>query len=139
MERVLTGSEDLLSKMKSCQQFSKFNHSFATPRMITMHQKLVPMIALLVLLVTPVARCRFINAYAGPYISYADRVFECSDDGPKAQLQVHLRFSHFNRFKPYEKQTATGNVTLLQDVDDSHSEHSTFITKKVLPHAAHWH
>lgn len=33
---------------------------------------------------------------------------------------MNFRFSNFNRFRPYEKQTVTGNLTILQEANDSY-------------------
>ncbi|XP_034243926.1 uncharacterized protein LOC117646808 [Thrips palmi] len=58
-----------------------------------------------------------INTYAGPYIAYATRFDPCPSDGTFA---INLRPSHFHPAKPFERQTVSGNFTILTPFDDSY-------------------
>lgn len=55
---------------------------------------------------------------------YVTRMYDCKEEFVIPQSKLNLRFSGFNRFKPFDKQTVTGNLTLLDDLDDSYSVRS---------------
>ncbi|XP_052126728.1 uncharacterized protein LOC127750128 [Frankliniella occidentalis] len=60
-----------------------------------------------------------INSFAGPYICYVDRFYNCENNVELAWT-FRLRVSHFNPQKPRELQRLTGNITGVNTtVDDS--------------------
>ncbi|XP_034256765.1 uncharacterized protein LOC117654300 [Thrips palmi] len=58
-----------------------------------------------------------INSFAGPYIVFSHRYNPCQSQGV---FVVHARISHFNPKRPYDLQTATGNITLKEDFKDGY-------------------
>ncbi|XP_034253668.1 uncharacterized protein LOC117652687 [Thrips palmi] len=58
-----------------------------------------------------------INTFAGPYISYTTRFDPCPSDGTFA---INLRPSHFHPARPFERQTVSGNFTILSPFDETY-------------------
>ncbi|XP_052120995.1 uncharacterized protein LOC127748965 [Frankliniella occidentalis] len=57
-----------------------------------------------------------IRSFAGPFISYADRFYQCEKEG---KWSWNMRVSHFNPQKPKQLQVLSGNLTAPVPIDDS--------------------
>lgn len=53
----------------------------------------------------------------GPYIIYVEKMEMCERD--HGASSTYIRVSHFKPAKPYQKQTLTGNITAINDFNDT--------------------
>ncbi|XP_052122438.1 uncharacterized protein LOC113213503 [Frankliniella occidentalis] len=76
-------------------------------------------VALLALLCRMSTHGRTLNSFAGPYIAFAERFYNC-ETNLSLPWQWAFHPSRFNPYKPRELQLLTGNLTARNvDMDDS--------------------
>lgn len=55
----------------------------------------------------------------GPYVAYVEKMTSCENGSTDGSWSMNSHVSHFNRYKPYEKQILSGNFTLNSSLDDT--------------------
>ncbi|XP_026279281.2 uncharacterized protein LOC113207105 [Frankliniella occidentalis] len=76
---------------------------------------------LLLLFTGTVISKRWIHSVAGPYRMVSRRTYDCNrgELGYDGTTSHHMRFSHYNPYKPEEPQSVYGNVTRSKPMNDS--------------------